>query len=89
MTTATDTANNAEAGPSNTSAARLTAGASPYHESSQFRHWRYSRKQLAELRAELNGKSHEVVAKNQELEKVRPCMDLLGRERPKEVLLIK
>ena len=69
---------NAEAGPSSSSAPRLTAGASPYHESSQFKHWRFSRRQLAEMRAELNGKSTEVVARNQQLEKVRPCYRFSG-----------
>jgi cyclin H len=72
MTTYAQPADNAEAGPStsSSSASRLTAGASPYHESSQFKHWRFSRRQLAELRAELNGKSAEVVTRNQALEKV-------------------
>jgi cyclin H len=71
---------NAEAGPSTTTASRLTAGASPYHESSQFKHWRFSRRQLAEMRAELNVKSAEVVARNQELEKVRPRYRYAGRD---------
>ncbi|WOO80987.1 Cyclin CCL1 [Vanrija pseudolonga] len=45
------------------------AGPSPYHESSQFRHWRYSRGRLAALRAELNEKSKEVTARNMAAEK--------------------
>ena len=51
------------------------AGPSPYHESSQFRDWRYSPSQLSSIREALNVKSREVVARNTELEKVR--IDLL------------
>ncbi|GFZ50968.1 hypothetical protein JCM24511_08726 [Saitozyma sp. JCM 24511] len=54
------------AGPST---APLVPGPSAYHESSQFRHWRYSPAQLDKIRGELNQKSVEVVARNQELEK--------------------
>lgn len=61
------TSTNAEAGPS-TSGSR--GGASAYHESSQFRSWRYSPEQLDSVREELNKKSMEVVKKNQELERV-------------------
>jgi cyclin H len=53
------------------STAPLVPGPSAYHESSQFRHWRYSPAQLDKIRGELNHKSVEVVARNQELEKVR------------------
>ncbi|KAK6909068.1 hypothetical protein I203_103079 [Kwoniella mangroviensis CBS 8507] len=55
-----------EAGPSTSG---LTPGPSPYHESSQFRHWRYSPSSLLSIREELNGKSVEIVARNTELEK--------------------
>lgn len=55
----------AEAGPST-----LTPGPTPYHETSQFRHWRYSPSQLDALRAELNAKSVEVFKRNAELEEV-------------------
>ncbi|WVW86328.1 hypothetical protein I302_108370 [Kwoniella bestiolae CBS 10118] len=58
-----------EAGPSSSSTSQLTPGPSPYHESSQFRHWRYSPSSLQAIREELNGKSVEIVAKNTELEK--------------------
>lgn len=50
---------------------RFTPGASPYHESSQYRHWRYSRAGIAKLRTELNEKSREVTRVNVEAEKVR------------------
>lgn len=46
-------------------------GDTPYHETSQFRHWRYSVEQLAQIRKALNEKSVEVVRKNTEAEKVR------------------
>lgn len=59
--------NNAEAGPSTPS---VFPGPTPYHESSQFRNWRYSPEQLAQIRLELNRKSVQVVARNQELERV-------------------
>ncbi|WWC91870.1 uncharacterized protein L201_006817 [Kwoniella dendrophila CBS 6074] len=55
-----------EAGPSS---AKLVPGPTPYHESSQFRHWRYSPSSLQNIREELNAKSVEIVAKNTELEK--------------------
>ncbi|WRT70076.1 uncharacterized protein IL334_007070 [Kwoniella shivajii] len=59
-----------EAGPSSSSSpSSLAPGPSPYHESSQFRHWRYSPSSLKTIREELNAKSVEVVAKNTEMEK--------------------
>ncbi|WWC72167.1 uncharacterized protein I206_106127 [Kwoniella pini CBS 10737] len=59
-----------EAGPStSSSSATLQPSPSPYHESSQFRHWRYSPASLTLIREELNAKSVEIVAKNTELEK--------------------
>ncbi|CAD6572341.1 MAG: hypothetical protein TREMPRED_000504, partial [Tremellales sp. Tagirdzhanova-0007] len=57
----------AEAGPSGSS--NLTAGSTPYHESSQFLHWRYSPSQLQSIRSELNLKSVEIVGRNRVLEK--------------------
>lgn len=56
-----------EAGPSKPS---LTPGPSAYHESSQFRHWRFSPSTLDRIRSELNTKSVEVARRNTELEKV-------------------
>ncbi|OCF44398.1 hypothetical protein I317_01658 [Kwoniella heveanensis CBS 569] len=61
-----------QAGPSRQSAAdssALTPGPTSYHESSQFRHWRYSPAGLADIRQELNQRSVEVVTKNTVLEK--------------------
>ncbi|KJD99926.1 cyclin H [Cryptococcus gattii NT-10] len=55
-----------EAGPSKPS---LTPGPSAYHESSQFRHWRFSPSTLDRIRSELNTKSVEVARRNTELEK--------------------
>ena len=55
----------AQAGPSS-----LAPGLTPYHETSQYRNWRYSPTQLAAIRAELNAKSVEVFTRNSELEKV-------------------
>lgn len=57
-------------------ASTLTPGPTPYHETSQFRHWRYSPSQLETLRAELNAQSVEVFKRNAELEKVRQ-LDLI------------
>lgn len=65
---------NSEAGPSN-----LTPGATPYHETSQYRNWRYSPTQLSIIRAELNAKSVEVFTRNSELEKVIPSCPLLQK----------
>jgi cyclin H len=65
---------NSEAGPSS-----FAPGPTPYHETSQYRNWRYSPTQLSAIRAELNAKSVEVFTRNSELEKVPPR--LLGRER--------
>lgn len=62
-----DAASMPEAGPST-----LTPGPTPYHETSQFRHWRYSVSQLDAMRAELNSKSVDVFKRNSELEKVCP-----------------
>ncbi|KAL1410893.1 hypothetical protein Q8F55_001836 [Vanrija albida] len=59
----------AEATPAPATAQAGSAGESPYHESSQFRHWRYSRARLAALRAELNEKSKEVTKRNMAAEK--------------------
>ena len=53
-----------QAGPSS-----LAPGATPYHETSQYRNWRYSPTQLSSIRAELNAKSVEVFTRNSELEK--------------------
>lgn len=47
-------------------------GPTPYYDTSQFRNWRYSSLQLRELRQLLNQKAQEILARNQELEKVRP-----------------
>ncbi|WWD19781.1 hypothetical protein CI109_104245 [Kwoniella shandongensis] len=63
-----------EAGPSTS----LVPGPSPFHETSQFRHWRYSPSSLAEIREELNKRSVEVVARNTELEK--EAQQSLGHE---------
>ncbi|KAK4689232.1 cyclin H, partial [Tremellales sp. Uapishka_1] len=52
-----------------TSKFQLQAGPTAFHETSQFRHWRYSPEQLHDIRAELNGKSVEVVARNTQAEK--------------------
>lgn len=49
---------------------RFTPGPSPYHESSQYIHWRYSKAGIAQLRHELNEKSMEVTKRNVEAEKV-------------------
>ena len=76
---------NAAAGPSGTngsttaadSVPQLTPGPSPYHESSQFLHWRYAPEQLSTVRAELNAKSVEVVARNSELEKVPLPLEII------------
>jgi len=62
---------------------QLQPGATPYHETSQFKHWRYSRAGLAKLRSELNEKSKEVTAKNMAAEKVG---FVLRRELGKPVL---
>ncbi|KAK8853355.1 hypothetical protein IAR55_004059 [Kwoniella newhampshirensis] len=56
-----------EAGPSTSST--LVPAPSPYHETSQFRHWRYSPSSLAQIREQLNQRSVEVVTRNTELEK--------------------
>jgi cyclin H len=71
MTTATPSA---EAGPSRPSTP-LGSGATPYHDSSQFRHWRFSPTHLRQLRQTLNEKAHEVTARNTELEKVRLAVE--------------
>ncbi|WVQ84563.1 hypothetical protein IAT38_006717 [Cryptococcus sp. DSM 104549] len=55
-----------EAGPSRSG---LVPGPSPYHESSQFIHWRYSPSKLSSMRSNLNSKSVEVARRNTELEK--------------------
>ena len=54
-----------QAGPS-----ILTPASSPYQESSQFLHWRYTSSNLHALRDALNAKSVEVVGRNSALEKV-------------------
>ncbi|ORX39396.1 putative cyclin-dependent protein kinase regulator [Kockovaella imperatae] len=59
----------AEASSSSAWSKTLVAGPSPYHESSQYRDWRYSPSQLTSLREALNKKSVEVVTRNTELEK--------------------
>ncbi|WVR09558.1 hypothetical protein IAU60_006627 [Kwoniella sp. DSM 27419] len=66
MTLTTDAL--AQAGPSTTTAL-LIPGPSPFHESSQFRHWRYSLSDLANIRQQLNAKSVDMVRRNTELEK--------------------
>ena len=58
---------NSQAGPSS-----LAPGATPYHETSQYRNWRYSPTQLSSIRAELNARSVEVFTRNSELEKASP-----------------
>ena len=75
---------NAAAGPSGTngstaaeSVPQIRPGPSPYHESSQFLHWRYAPEQLSTVRAELNAKSVEVVARNSELEKVPLILEII------------
>lgn len=60
-----------EAGPS-----RYTPGPTPYYDTSQYLHWRYTPEQLSSIRAELNAKSVEVVSRNSILEEVS---SLLGR----------
>nr|ODN89598.1 cyclin H [Cryptococcus depauperatus CBS 7841] len=52
-----------------TSQLTLAPGLSPFHESSQFKHWRFSLAALETLRSELNSKSVEVAKRNTELEK--------------------
>ncbi|WVO16712.1 hypothetical protein L204_104393 [Cryptococcus depauperatus] len=52
-----------------TSQLSLAPGLSPFHESSQFKHWRFSLAALETLRLELNSKSVEVAKRNTELEK--------------------
>lgn len=42
-----------------------------YHESSQFRHWRYSKEQLTKMRKDLNERAVSVVRSNIKAEKVR------------------
>lgn len=69
-----DPDNMSEAGPST-----LTPGPTPYHETSQFRHWRYSPSQLNSIRAELNTRSVEVFKRNSQLEKVRPELSRISR----------
>lgn len=59
-----------EESPSSTEAAVPVPGPSAFHESSQFRHWRYSREQLYSLRQELNEKSREVTERNMNAERV-------------------
>ena len=54
-----------QAGPST-----LTPAPSPYHDSSQFLHWRFTPSNLHALRDALNVKSVEVVGRNSALEKV-------------------
>ncbi|ODN99182.1 hypothetical protein I350_07341 [Cryptococcus amylolentus CBS 6273] len=51
------------------SSSSLVPGESAYHESSQFRHWRFSSTGLHKLRQDLNRRSIEVAKKNNELEK--------------------
>jgi len=62
-------ADSPQAGPS-----CLAPGPTPYHETSQYRNWRYSPTQLSAIRAELNAKSVEVFTRNSELEKVYPSL---------------
>lgn len=66
----TTTTASAEAGPSRPPTP-LGTGATPYHDSSQLRHWRYSPTHLRQLRQTLNEKAHEVTVRNTELEKAR------------------
>jgi len=67
---ALESSNNSEAGPST-----FAPGPTPYHETSQYRNWRYSPGQLSTIRAELNAKSVEVFTRNGALEKVDPHFD--------------
>jgi hypothetical protein len=60
----------AEPHPPTPAPSRPRPGPSAYHESSQFKHWRYSRAGLDKLRTELNEKSKEVTARNVAAEKV-------------------
>jgi hypothetical protein len=66
-TMALESSNNSEAGPST-----FAPGPTPYHETSQYRNWRYSPGQLTTIRAELNTRSVEVFTRNGALEKVYP-----------------
>ncbi|WVF67261.1 hypothetical protein IAT40_002009 [Kwoniella sp. CBS 6097] len=63
------TAKSSTSSDPSSSAPALTPGPTSYHESSQFRHWRYSPSTLAQIRQELNQRSVEVVTKNTALEK--------------------
>ncbi len=60
----------AEPHPPTPAPSRPRPGPSAYHESSQFKHWRYSRAGLDQLRTALNEKSKEVTARNVAAEKV-------------------
>ncbi|WVQ74363.1 hypothetical protein IAR50_003963 [Cryptococcus sp. DSM 104548] len=59
----------ADPGSSTPPSGALVPGESAYHESTQFRHWRFSPTGLHNLRQELNKRSIEVAKKNNELEK--------------------
>ncbi len=47
-----------------------TPGLTAFHESSQYRRWRFSADQLASMRAEVNGKARETTERNIGREKV-------------------
>lgn len=69
MTVTPDPTSTMEA-PTPTEMPALVPGPSAFHESSQFRHWRYSKDQLYNLRHELNEKSREVTERNMKAERV-------------------
>lgn len=60
--------------PDDTASAQLTTSAPAlrplYEQSSQYRHWRFSKGKLAKMRAELNERAVKVVKRNVEAEKV-------------------
>jgi cyclin H len=75
---ASTSASGAASGSATPAVSRPSPGPTPFHGTSQFKHWRYSRSGLAKLRAELNEKSKEVTARNMAEEKA--AQQSLGHE---------
>jgi hypothetical protein len=51
-------------------------GATAFHESSQYRRWRFSEEQLRQMRREINGKTKEVISQNIQKDKVSSSFSL-------------